>query len=208
MASESVQDTLDAGDVQGALNAPDAQDPDAYSLLYMMYGHSKSVTSIAFSYDGQKIATGGADKLVNIWQVHTGRMLHTLEGHTHGVNGVCWTRDSAYVASVSDDRSVRLWDAESVRIKSKCVCVLLSHTAGKGHLVRTFLGHTSYVMCVACHPLSTLLISGGFDETIRMWDIQRGTCHREIAAHSEAVTCVDFCMDGTMIASSSYDGLM
>lgn len=63
-------------------------------------------------------------------------------------------------------------------------------------------------MCVACHPLSTLLVSGGFDETIRLWDIQRGTCHREIAAHSEAVTSVDMCADGTMIASSSYDGLM
>jgi hypothetical protein len=63
-------------------------------------------------------------------------------------------------------------------------------------------------MCIACHPLSTLLVSGGFDETIRLWDMQRGTCHREIAAHSEAVTSLDFCADGTMIASSSYDGLI
>lgn len=63
-------------------------------------------------------------------------------------------------------------------------------------------------MCVACHPLSTMLVSGGFDETIRLWDLQRGTCHRTIPAHSDAVTSVDFCADGTMIASCSHDGLM
>lgn len=63
-------------------------------------------------------------------------------------------------------------------------------------------------MCLACHPLSTMLVSGGFDETIRLWDLQRGTCHRTIAAHSEAVTDVDFCGDGTMIATCSNDGLM
>lgn len=64
------------------------------------------------------------------------------------------------------------------------------------------------MVCVACHPLSTLLVSGGFDETIRLWDIQRGTCHRTIAAHSEGVTSVDFSSDGSMIASCAYDGLM
>ena len=78
----------------------------------------------------------------------------------------------------------------------------------QGKIVRTYEGHTSYVFCIACHPLSTLLVSGGFDETIRLWDLQRGTCHRTIAAHSEAVTGVDFSSDGTMIASCSYDGLM
>lgn len=38
--------------------------------------------------------------------------------------------------------------------------------------------------------------------------MQRGTCHRTIAAHSEAVTGVDFNRDGSILASSSYDGLI
>ena len=74
--------------------------------------------------------------------------------------------------------------------------------------MRVFEGHTSFVFCVACSPLSTLLVSGSYDETIRLWDLQRGTCHRTIAAHAEAVTGVDFSRDGAIIASCSHDGLI
>lgn len=43
---------------------------------------------------------------------------------------------------------------------------------------------------------------------MRLWDVRKGLCHRTIAAHSEAVTDVDFNRDGTLIASCSYDGLI
>lgn len=53
-----------------------------------------------------------------------------------------------------------------------------------------------------------MVVSGSFDETVRLWDVRKGLCHRTIAAHSEAVTNVDFNRDGTLIASCSYDGLI
>lgn len=108
--------------------------------------------------------------------------------------------------------TIRMWQAHLMIGLFACGTqaryVHLRHADIQGRVVRTFRGHTSYIMCVACHPLSTLLVSGGFDETIRLWDLQRGTCHRTIAAHSEAVTGVDFSSDGAMIASCSNDGLM
>ena len=73
-------------------------------------------------------------------------------------------------------------------------------------LVRNFTEHTSYVLCVAYNPQSTLVVSGSFDETVRLWNVTRNKCHRVISAHSEAVTGVAFNSDGTMIVSSSYDG--
>lgn len=174
----------------GGGGEPMEQEVGSYALLYTLYGHTRSVVAVAFAPDGERLATAGADRYVQVWSTRTGRLLHTLQAHTGGINGVCWTRDGKYLASVSDDRTVRLWSVE------------------RAALVHTFEGHTSYVMCVACHPQSTLLVSGGFDETIRLWDVQRGTCHRTISAHSEAVSDVDFSSDGTMIASCSYDGLM
>jgi COMPASS component SWD3 len=78
---------------------------------------------------------------------------------------------------------------------------LLQHT-----LVRQFSGHTSYVFCVNFHPNTSLAVSGSFDESVRLWNLQRNTCHRVISAHSEAVTAVDFNIDGSILASSSYDG--
>lgn len=85
--------------------------------------------------------------------------------------------------------------------------------------------HTNYVFCVNWNPQSNLLVSGSFDESIRMWDVARGesvrvlaSCFeltegtgkvlRVISAHSDPITAVNFSGDGSMIVSSSYDGLM
>lgn len=85
--------------------------------------------------------------------------------------------------------------------------------------------HTNYVFCVNWSPQSNLLVSGSFDESIRMWDVARGEqtpfsgfvreltgvagkVLRVISAHSDPITAVNFSGDGSMIVSCSYDGLM
>lgn len=89
-----------------------------FDLLYTLYGHARGVTCVEFSGDGARLATGGADGLVQVWHARSGRLVQTLEGHEAGVNDVCWTRDYSYVASASDDRIVRLWNAGTVRASS------------------------------------------------------------------------------------------
>lgn len=66
----------------------------------------------------------------------------------------------------------------------------------------------SWILCVAFNPQGTLLASGGYDETLRLWDLRRGVCLKVINAHTEAVTSVDFSADGAMAATGSYDGLV
>ena len=43
---------------------------------------------------------------------------------------------------------------------------------------------------------------------MRVWDVRSGKCLREVPAHSDPVTAVDFCHDGTLLLSSSLDGLL
>lgn len=174
-----------------------------------LVGHTKPVSALSFSPSGHYLATGSADGVVKIWSLVGGdgepMLVLTLRGHTAGVNDVCWSADSVYVASCSDDRTVKVWNVVT-----------------GGTLVRDYKGqHTSYVLCLAFNPQSTLIVSGGFDETVRLWNVSQKpkptstntatpqyTCHRTIAAHSEAVSSVGFNRDGTMIVSASYDGLI
>jgi COMPASS component SWD3 len=73
--------------------------------------------------------------------------------------------------------------------------------------VKTLHGHTNYVFCVNFNPQSNIIVSGSFDETVRVWDVKSGKCLKVLPAHSDPVTAVDFNRDGTLIVSSSYDGL-
>ena len=69
-------------------------------------------------------------------------------------------------------------------------------------------GHTNFVFSVCWSPSMNLLVTGGFDEKVKLWDPRCGSCVSSIEAHSEAVTSVSMNRDGTTIASSSFDGLV
>jgi COMPASS component SWD3 len=69
-------------------------------------------------------------------------------------------------------------------------------------------GHLNYVYCVDASPRTDLVVSGSFDESMRLWDSRVRRSIRVIPCHSEPVTSVGFSADGTFIVSGSADGLV
>ena len=76
-------------------------------------GHTNSITSVAISPDGTRIASGGMDFKVVLRDTSTGQRLLTLEGHTNQVYSVVFSPDGRWVTSISGDRTIRIWDASS-----------------------------------------------------------------------------------------------
>jgi F-box/WD-40 domain protein 7 len=65
----------------------------------------------------------------------------------------------------------------------------------------TLLGHTDIVRCLQIS--ATLLISGSYDHTLKLWDLKAGTCTNTLRGHTDAVLCLQF--DNEKIVSGSAD---
>jgi WD40 repeat protein len=95
-----------------------------FNLGVQVAGHSDAVTSVAFSPEGTQVLTGGADKLVNLWQISSGAQPRRFSGHTQRVNSVGFSPDGKQIVSGSDDFTARVWntaDATLVRTLQPCV---------------------------------------------------------------------------------------
>jgi WD40 repeat protein len=78
-------------------------------------GHLGQVYCAAFSPDGTRIATGGNDATVRIWNAQTFELLLILRGHDQYVKDVEFSPDGSMLASASGDRTVRLWDTKTLQ---------------------------------------------------------------------------------------------
>ncbi len=116
-------------------------------------GHTRDVTSVAFSRDGTLLVSGSDDDTVKLWDVVTRTNTATFAGHTDNVTSVALSPDGATIVSGSEDGTVKLWDVAT------------------GTAIATLEGHTNGVLSVAYSPDGTTVASGSEDKTIKLWDV-------------------------------------
>ncbi|UKZ72431.1 hypothetical protein TrVFT333_000060 [Trichoderma virens FT-333] len=83
------------------------------ACLQTLEGHNDWVSSVAFSPNGQRLASGSRDHTIRVWDASSGACLRTLEGHSGWVSSVVFSPDGQRLASGSHDNTVRVWDANS-----------------------------------------------------------------------------------------------
>ena len=76
--------------------------------LDLYTGHTGFVYSVAFSPDGNTLASGSYDSTISLWDVDTGEEKRILKGHTARVESVAFSPDGKTIASGSGDDTIRL----------------------------------------------------------------------------------------------------
>ena len=172
---------------------------ETWACLVVFKGHDGPVWNVRWGPFGHYFATCGRDKTVRVWAQDHISFLRLMVGHDTNVNQIAWHPNGAYVFSASDqaDKTVRMWSFST----GDCVRVFSGHTefisalecspngkilasadgAGsiilwdlaKGTMIKRCRGHgKGGIWSLSFSVESTVLVSGGADGTVRLWDIE------------------------------------
>lgn len=146
-----------------------------------------SVSSVAWSPQGDRIASTCGDKSIRLWDATTGKPISRFRTSADWVYTVAWSPDGRRLALANGNSTAEILDSST------------------GRILLTYDGHHERVRDIAWSPDGSRLATASNDTTVHIWDAATGTCLYIHEEHTAWTTSVAWSPDGTRIASASND---
>ncbi|KIN06449.1 hypothetical protein OIDMADRAFT_101172 [Oidiodendron maius Zn] len=138
--------------------------------------------------DGKIMVAGDETGKIQLFDVNSRAILKTWDEHKQPVWMTKFSpNELTTLMSASDDRTVRLWDLPSQES------------------TMTFIGHTDYVRSGSFMPgpMSNMIVTGSYDETVRLWDPRLPNRAAMVFKHAAPVETVLPMPSGTTVLASA-----
>ncbi len=216
-----------------AVPPPEVKEKPPLGTTLLTYrGHTSAVTTLAWSPNGGRLASGSWDCTVQVWDAATGKRLLRYQGHSTGVTAVAWSPDRKTLASGSEDGLVQVWDAASgqtllaYRGHNQAISALAwsldgSYLASAStdltvHIWKPtsqakpfiYKGHRAIVEVILWSPDRKRISTVGRDQSVQRWDTASGSNVLTSRNPDAPARSAAWSPDGTRLASGGDDGMI
>lgn len=167
----------------------DVRQTDTGAALFTLEGHHTRLRSVAYSPNGEWLATGDRDGVVVLHDPADGQPLFSLASSTGEIYAIAFSPDESQMVISTSKGRIELWNLEE----------------------RSFEGgwsNGSVVNGLTYSVDGSLVISGSNDATVRFWDAVSGKRLVTLNGHSGSVNGISLSRDGATLASAGNDGLV
>ena len=203
------------------------------SYIYKQQGHMNDINLIAFSPEGGQLASGADDGRIKVFDISSSNCLITFTDHTAKITGLQYALNkSNLLISSSLDGTIRAYDLikyKNFRImttpkQTQLICCSVDYSgeivaAGSldtynifvwsiktGDLIDVLNGHTGPVSCLAFSHINDILISGSWDNTVKMWELYTKKGISETYEHNSKITAIALSPNDKEVAVSTLNG--
>ena len=167
-------------------------------------GHTWWVWSAAFSADESRIITASQDGTSIVWDIGSEKRKPAFTGHRGPVFSALFSPDGKHAVTAGYDRRVLAWNPDEIQqfdFKN-----LSDNASASTNQFRAFEGHTGPVCTLGFSADGTLLLSGSYDNTVRVWAFDSTQALKTFRGHGGRIKSAAFLPDGQRILTASQDG--
>ncbi|MEM8895247.1 MAG: hypothetical protein AAGC88_11765, partial [Bacteroidota bacterium] len=131
--------------------------------LIIRQGHMDAINVVKYTPDGKYVVSASEDKTIKLWDVNTGIDVKNFSGHPAPIKALTVTSDGQTIISGDAEGNIYIWSTEGSREPK----LMIEAHEGAINTLNLFDGDQSF-------------LSGGFDQTIKRWDINSGKLLKDL----------------------------